>query len=141
MLLAMVNSAVPLSEVEPTAKPHRVMEHMPLGVHMSALTNVHANEAAPVGTLVDDTVQVGFPGAGEVKCNKATGEQGAMEEIGHGLVRWMSDVQWSDVQWSERKSLDVQMSDGQWSEKKSLDVQMSDGQWSDVQWSEKKSLD
>ncbi|KAK3234817.1 hypothetical protein CYMTET_54943 [Cymbomonas tetramitiformis] len=49
---------VPLSEVEPTAKPHRVMEHMPLGVHMSALTNVHANEAAPVGTLVDDTVQV-----------------------------------------------------------------------------------
>ncbi|KAK3258395.1 hypothetical protein CYMTET_32555 [Cymbomonas tetramitiformis] len=43
---------VPLSAVEPRAKPHRVMEHAP-PLHMSALTNVHASEAAPAGTLVD----------------------------------------------------------------------------------------
>ncbi|KAK3261627.1 hypothetical protein CYMTET_29470 [Cymbomonas tetramitiformis] len=54
--LALVNSAVPLSTVVPTAKPHSVMEHA-APLHMSALTNAHAREAAPEGTLVDINVR------------------------------------------------------------------------------------
>eukprot|EP00854_Cymbomonas_tetramitiformis_P013036 gene13036-15400_t len=52
-----VKCAVPLSKVEPTAKPHIVMEHTP-SVHKSALTVVHDREAAPEGTLEDNIVRV-----------------------------------------------------------------------------------